>query len=159
MRNTSNVDFSSLVFRFRSANACPEGLLDGCCHHTTADIGSVSERRLLYFISVYLICALQTDLWATAHHPTLLCYSLNTLSQFLVSLLREKHIRAAPMASVAGFNREVTLSEGHLLSIRTILFLSILETNYCVSPGKHSEVNINKYHDTCLKMSVISRQP
>lgn len=122
------------------------------------DIGSVSERRLLYFISVYLICALQTDLEATALHPTLLCYSLNTLSQFLVFLLREKHIRAA-LDSVAGFNREVTLSEGRLLSIRTLLFLSILETNYCVSPGKHSEVNINKYHDTCLNMSVISRQP
>lgn len=63
------------------------------------------------------------------------------------------------MASVAGFNREVTLSKGHLLSIRTLLFLSILQTIRCVSPGKHSEVNIIKYHDTCLDMSVISRQP
>jgi len=37
---------------------------------------------------------------ASALHLTLLCYSLNTLSQFMVSLLGEKHTRAA-MAPLA----------------------------------------------------------
>lgn len=57
-------------------------------------------------------------LGANALHSTLLCYGLNTLSQFLVSLLRKKHFQPRPM-----WKFDHSCSRGTF--IRTLLFYPV----------------------------------